>query len=295
MTLTNSSHLACDVPAPTIQFHNFGRGVSSSKSPRIHNTGFRHHNLPCNYGTTEVKSNPECSIYIDRPNFGGARVAKPYQLEMSKYCNVVTKEAQLLEAVDTLCVRSDADGHRIIKGDNTDWAGILNCILAKYPIRTKGPPRVGWVIGAGRAARAAVYALHVAGTEKIFISDCSRSKAEAIARHFNNQSIDVEIVDDWQEMNAHPADIVIGTSPAHTFCDSDFSVVKWNPAGGLCMDVSYKPRVTPLLWVVAEIPKWKIVNGLEVLLEQEYVQYERWTGLEPPVQLMREAIGYDLS
>ncbi|KAM0722818.1 hypothetical protein Q7P37_002260 [Cladosporium fusiforme] len=275
------------------QFHIFGRGISFSMSPTIHNSGFQHHALPYSYKITEVESVSDCLSPISMSNFGGASVTMPYKLEISKYCDFVTKEAQLVGAVNTLCVKHEADGQRMIEGDNTDWTGILSCIKAKFPKQADGPPKVGWVIGAGGAARAAVYALHVAGTERIFLSNRTRSKAEAIASAFSSQFI-VEIVDEWKDMNAHPADIVIGTIPADTVCDADFDGVEWNSEGGLCIDMSYKPRVTPLLWVAAEAPKWKIANGLEVLLEQGYAQYEKWTGLQPPKELMRQAIGCDI-
>lgn len=262
-------------------------------SPTIHNTGFRHHGLECSYKITEVESVEECVPHISHANFGGASVTMPYKLEISRYCDSVTEEAKLMVAVNTLLVRYDESGQRIIEGANTDWAGILSCIHAKYPFTFKGPPTVGWVIGAGGAARAAVYALHMAGIEKIVISNRTRSKAEAIVRNFQDH-FRVEVIDALAEMNKHPADIVIGTIPADAVCDSDFDGVEWHSGGGLCIDMPYKPRVTPLLWVAADAPKWKIANGVEVLLEQGYAQYHKWTGLDPPKALMRDAIGCDL-
>jgi shikimate-5-dehydrogenase len=272
----------------TKQYHIFGRGISFSMSPAIHNTGFEHHNLDCSYKITEVDTVKDCLPYISQQDFGGASVTMPYKLEVAQYCNVLTSEAKLLGAVNTLAVQHDKNGERTIEGDNTDWSGILNCIRTRHP----GASKVGWVIGAGGAARAAVYALHRAGIERIFVSNRSRSKAEAIAEtfaaHFN-----VEIIDDWAEMNAHPADVIVGTVPADTYSDSQFDGLEWNIAGGLCIDMSYKPRVTPLLSVAAKAPKWTTANGIEILLEQGYVQYQKWTGLEPPKQLMRVAVGYD--
>lgn len=277
----------------TRQFHIFGREIPHSISPAMHNAGFQYHNLDCSYRITETESVEDCPTSIARADFGGASVAMPYKLEVMRYCGIVTAEAKLMGAVNTLCVRTDAHGQRLIEGDNTDWIGVLNCIQAKYPTRGKESPKMGWVIGAGGAARAAVYALHAAGTERIFISNRSHSKAESLVSAFSDH-FKVEIIDDWSEMNEHPADVVIGTVPANAVYDSDFYGIEWNSAGGLCIDLSYNPRVTPLLWVVADVPKWKIVNGLQVLLEQGYAQYRKWTALEPPKELIMEAIGCDL-
>lgn len=269
------------------QFHIFGRGISFSMSPAIHNTGFEYHGIENNYKITEVDTVEDCFPLLSQENFGGASVTMPYKLEISRYCDVLTTEAKLLGAVNTLAVHYSENGERSIEGDNTDWSGILNCIQTRHP-----KSKTGWVIGAGGAARAAIYALQRAGMDHIFISNRTRSKAEAIAETFAGH-FKVEVVDDWTEMNAHPADVIIGTVPAETYHDSQFEGLEWNAAGGLCIDMSYKPRVTPLLSVAAKAPKWKIANGIEILLEQGYVQYQKWTGLEPPKQLMRVAVGVD--
>lgn len=256
-------------------------------SPAIHNTGFEYHGLDNNYKITEVDTVEDCFPFISQENFGGASVTMPYKLEVSRYCDVLTTEAKLLGAVNTLAVHHSKDGERLIEGDNTDWSGILNCIQTRHP-----NSKTGWVIGAGGAARAAIYALHRAGIEDIFISNRTRSKAEAIAETFAGQ-FKVEVIDDWTKINAHHADVIVGTVPAETYHDSQFDGLEWNPAGGLCIDMSYKPRVTPLLSVAAKEPKWTIANGIEILLEQGYVQYQKWTGLEPPKQLMRVAVRVD--
>lgn len=271
----------------TKQFHIFGRGISFSMSPAIHNTGFEHHDLDNSYKITEVGAVEDCLPFISQENFGGASVTMPYKLEVSRYCDILTTEAKLLGAVNTLAVHYGENKERTLEGDNTDWSGILNCIQTRH-----AGPRTGWVIGAGGAARAAIYALHRAGIEQIFISNRTRSKAEVIAETFAGH-FNVKVIDDWTQMNAHPADVIVGTVPAETYSDSQFDGLEWNAAGGLCIDMSYKPRVTPLLSVAAKAPKWAIANGIEILLEQGYVQYQKWTGLEPPKQLMRAAVGVD--
>lgn len=269
----------------TKQYHIFGREISFSMSPAIHNTGFKHHGLDNNYKITEVDTVEDCLPFISQENFGGASVTMPYKLEVARYCDVLTTEAKLLGAVNTLAMHHGKNGERSIEGDNTDWSGILNCIQTRHP-----NSKTGWVIGAGGAARAAIYALHRAGIESIYISNRTLSKAEAIAETFAGH-FRVEVINDWAEMNAHPADVIVGTVPAETYDDSQFDGLEWNAAGGLCIDMSYKPRVTPLLSVAAKAPKWTVANGIEILLEQGYVQYEKWTGLEPPRQLMRVAVG----
>jgi shikimate-5-dehydrogenase len=274
------------------QFHIFGREISFSMSPAIHNTGFQHHQLDCNYSIIEIGSVQDCLLATAHEHYGGASVTMPYKLEVTKYCDIFTHERKLMAAANTLSVQKGANGQRTIKGDNTDWSGILNCIRAKYLIYTTRLPKMGWVIDADGAARAAIYVLHKSGVEKIFISNRTRSRGEAIASKFADQ-FHVEVVDDWEEMNSHPADIVVGTIPVDTILDTHFGKVQRQSVGGLCIDMSYRPRVTPLLSIAARASNWEIANGIEVLLEQGYVQYQKWTGLKPPKKLVRNAVGCD--
>ena len=76
------------------QFHIFGRGISFSMSPAIHNTGFEHHSLDHNYKITEVETIEDCLPFISQENFGGASVTMPYKLEVSRYCDVLTPRSK---------------------------------------------------------------------------------------------------------------------------------------------------------------------------------------------------------
>jgi shikimate 5-dehydrogenase len=65
---------------------------------------------------------------------------------------------------------------------------------SKISIYATRPPKTGWVIEADGAARAAIYALHKSGVEKMFISNRTQSRAEAIASKFADQ-FHVEVVE----------------------------------------------------------------------------------------------------
>lgn len=267
----------------------FGNGISFSKSPQMHNAGFTFHGLNNHYSIREVESVDECAPFIEAPDFIGASVTMPYKLHISKFCDTVTDEAQLIQAVNTLSVCYSPDGQRTIRGENSDWSGLLHTLKTRFPRFDAEPPKVGWVIGAGGASRAAVYALHKSGMERIFISNRTQAHAQAIAADFS-QHFHVELVESWEEMNSHPADVIIGTIPADTVSEAQFANVEWQGKGGLCIDMSYKPRVTPLMRVAQDQKGWQTANGVDVLLEQGLIQYEIWTGLKAPRELMRKAI-----
>lgn len=55
---------------------------------------------------------------------------------------------------------------------------------------------------------------------------------------------------------------------------------------GICVDMAYKPRETPLLKVARKKNGWVRITGVEVLLEQAFDQSELWLGLPAPKAVM---------
>ena len=277
--------------SPTQNLYIFGKGISFSKSPHMHNAAFAHHGLDDHsYSIREVDSISDCEPFIRSPDFIGASVTMPYKLQIAAFCDTVTDEARLMGAVNTLSVHRSADGKQMIRGDNTDWSGLVQCIQTRYPgYDAARPPKVGWVIGAGGASRAAVYALHKSGVGQIYISNRTHERAQQIAADFA-QHFRVVPIERWEEMNGHPADVVIGTVPAETVSDAQFAGVGWKTGGGLCVDMSYKPRVTTLMGIAGRQEGWMTAGGLDALLEQGLIQYKIWTGLDGPRDVMSAAI-----
>jgi shikimate-5-dehydrogenase len=289
--LLEHHHHQPSISSPTQRLYIFGKNISFSKSPHMHNAAFAHHSLTNHtYSIREVDSVSDCLPFIRSPDFKGASVTMPYKLQIAQFCDTVTDEARLMGAVNTLSVHRSADGRRMIRGDNTDWSGLVQCIQTRYPgYNVAKPPKVGWVIGAGGASRAAVYALHKSGVEQIYLSNRTYERAQKIAADFADQ-FRVVPIERWEEMNGHPADVVIGTVPAETVSEAQFAGVEWRSGGGLCIDMSYKPRVTTLMRIAEGQKGWATANGLDALLEQGLIQYKIWTGLEGPRDVMSKAI-----
>ena len=63
------------------------------------------------------------------------------------------------------------------------------------------------------------------------------------------------------------------------------------PAGGVVVDMAYKPAETPLLALAKQVgPQWQTVRGLDVLLEQGYYQFHLWTGRQCPKKVVAERV-----
>ncbi|KAJ5356354.1 hypothetical protein N7517_010963 [Penicillium concentricum] len=265
-------------------FHIFGKGISFSVSPTIHNAGFQHYGLPFTYTIHESDSIDEVATLIASDCFGGASVTMPHKLQVHKFCNNQTETARLIGAINTLLVKGNGSD-RIITGDNTDWSG-LRSIMAAYSTKTQIQPSTGLVIGAGGASRAALYALHQAGVKRIYLVNRTLATAEKVRNDFKN-AFDIKVIPSLQDLPEKP-DVVIGTVPAETTTADQFSSLFGDR--GLCVDMSYKPRQTPLLTAAQQNQGWDMVTGVEVLLAQAFDQFLLWTGLEPPRDIMAEAV-----
>ncbi|KAL4911348.1 hypothetical protein BDW74DRAFT_172810 [Aspergillus multicolor] len=166
--------IATMTPNPDLtpkSFYIFGRSISFSISPTIHNTAFAAHGLPHTYTILESAS-------ID-----GASVTMPHKLHVHKYCDALSETARVIRAVNTLVVSE-----------------------TKTETEDAKKPRVGLVIGAGGAARAALYALHKAGVEEMYLVNRTLTTAEAVSADFS-ALFDIHVL---------PA---LGNLPSQSQCD----------------------------------------------------------------------------
>jgi shikimate 5-dehydrogenase len=172
-------------------------------------------------------------------------------------------------AVNTLVVSHSSPGTRKTESENTDWSG-----LAEYlRLRTEGfmeYPTTGLVIGAGGAARAALYAMFQCGITDIYLVNRMRSTAETVAGHYA-PLFNITFLSSLSEIaqKRHPSpDVIIGTITADKTCEEDFPDQIFAKDRGICVDMSYKPRMTPLLERAGMRKGWTVVTGVEVLMEQ---------------------------
>jgi shikimate 5-dehydrogenase len=190
----------------------------------------------------------------------------------------------LIGAINTLVVKHDGKQHTVT-GDNTDWSG-LHSIIARYAAKTERQPKSGLVIGAGGASRAALFAMHKAGLEDIYLVNRTLATAEKVKDDFKI-AFEIKVLPSLNDLPQTP-DIIIGTVPADTTTEEQFASIFG--AKGLCIDMAYKPRQTPLLTVAQRHQGWQTVPGVEVLLAQAYDQFQLWTRREAPTEIMVEAV-----
>jgi 3-dehydroquinate dehydratase/shikimate dehydrogenase len=131
------------------------------------------------------------------------------------------------------------------------------------------------VLGAGGAARAAVFGLVEQGAE-VFIVNRTHETAVSLARKAKAKSLKQD------QLVKQKFDALINTTPCGMTGVKQALPIKENELNaGLVFDMVYNPLDTPLLRLAHKrgIP---IISGLEMFVQQGARQFEIWTGKPAP-------------
>ncbi len=246
-----------------------GCRISYTLSPHIHNTVFRLLNVDAKYDVIDISEDVfDIEILKVFEKYSGLNVTIPYKVRILKYIDKFTEEALQVGAINTIKIDN---GVKI--GHNTDIYGIERA-LKRYGIDISGS--VALILGAGGAARAAVYIFNKLKVSKIIVANRSRERSLELKNHFKKFGIDVEIVDwDSRVEYAEKADVIINCTPVGTLSsESPLPQHVFKP-GKVVIDMVYRPRITKMLEYARE-RGCKIVDGLTILIYQALVADEFW-------------------
>ncbi|MFA6216529.1 MAG: shikimate dehydrogenase [Candidatus Omnitrophota bacterium] len=264
-----------------------GYPVKHSVSPAMHNAAFQALRINAKYKLFEVQ--PELlSSFLQstaKENIRGFNVTIPYKETMVNYVDQLSEEARIIGAVNTVKVVAGST-----MGHNTDALGFLKHLMDIYPKSLYN--QAVSVIGAGGAARAVVQSLAAEGAGKILIYDIQKEKAESIVNKIteNFEVFNIEVVDTIDMLLESVPDLLINSSPVgmNEFDPLLVNVNKLSPST-FVYDLIYNPQQTKLLQL-ARTKGCRYSNGLGMLLYQGMLSFEYWTGLKPPVEVMRKAL-----
>ncbi len=253
-----------------------GNPVSHSLSPIMHNVAFKELGIKAVYGAFLVKEeNLKKAVEGIRVlNIKGLSITIPHKESIMKYLDEIDRVAFEIGAVNTIV---NKNGY--LKGHNTDWIGVLKA-FTKNGVEIKDKKVV--IIGAGGASKAVVYAIKAGGAKEIEVYNRTFEKAKILEKKFGI------IAKPWEELKKASGDIIIQTtsvglksweSPVEEEVLSRFKIA---------MDIVYMPLKTKFLSLAEKYAK--VIDGLQMLLYQGVEQFRLWTGIEPPVKLMEEAI-----
>lgn len=181
--------------------------------------------------------------------------------------------AQAVGAVNTIDFRDNT-------GTNTDVIGLMDD-LAAHDIAVGGQTVI--VVGAGGAARAAVYGLTGAGA-RVIVVNRTADKAQAL---IDSLGVDAAVMT-AAEAFAAGGRIVINCTPVGMHPRVDESPLDQVPFGVTLYDMIYRPARTRLMEQV-EAAGGRAVSGLGMLARQGAAAFKLWTGVYPPIEVMMNA------
>jgi 3-dehydroquinate dehydratase/shikimate dehydrogenase len=265
--------------AETRIFGVAGNPITHSLSPLMHNTAFQHEKVDAVLLPLKAKTAADLiALMIELP-MSGAAITMPLKLEVLPHLDHIDPLAQRIGAVNTL--RVSADGK--LSGYNTDVFGVVNPLAQR--IQLKGA-RIA-VLGAGGAARAAVFGLVDAGAE-VFVINRTHESALALARAAKAKALKQD------QLAKHRFDAIINSTPCGMKGSAQALPLTENELNTeLVFEMVYNPLETPLL-KLAKSRGIPTINGLEMFVQQGARQFEIWTGKTPPQAVMHRVVEREL-
>lgn len=281
------------------KFYVVGSPISHSKSPILHETGYKVLGLPHTFDKFETDDVKKVGELIRTPDFGGAAVTIPLKLDIMDYLDELSESASLIGAVNTVIPLGDGK----FKGTNTDWIGITESLTNNgFPTISQDSEINGLVVGAGGTSRAAIYALKQLGCKNIYMINRTSTKLQLIKDHFP-ENFNITVLDSITEVEtSKPISVVISCIPSDLEIDPTLlnnlerllnkgaenkEVSGFNP---ILLDCAYKPRVTPIMSLAKSKFDWDIVSGEEMLVNQGVAQFKIWNGVNPPYKAIFDAV-----
>ena len=266
-----------------------GNPVAHSLSPAIHNAAFDALDLDFAYVAFRVDDVKDALAGMRAlENFRGMSVTIPHKIEIMNYLDDISDLDRHIGSINTVI----SEGGRLV-GLGTDGPGALKAIR-DAGVKLEG--REVLMLGSGGAARAIAFTLaQHTGLRRIVILDIDEVMLKQLASDLETGT-DTAIGSDMLTEtslagNMQHADLIINCTPIGMHPNEDSSLVPavlFRPEQ-VVFDVVYTPLKTKLL-ADAEERGLKIIAGVDMFINQAVLQFERFTGVGAPEDVMRRVV-----
>jgi shikimate dehydrogenase len=267
-----------------------GFPIEHSLSPAMHNAAFKALGMENEWLYDAMSIPPDIADYAvkepKRHGYIGLNVTIPFKQKALEWGKPDDK-ARAIGAVNTLDFRDDS-------GTNTDVAGFIGDLKA-HNVPLKGERVL--VLGAGGAARAAVYGLVLEGAEVVVVNrtmDKAHYMLFQLTVSAGIQGVRTLTLDEAVEWQ--PSLIVNSTSAGMYPKVDDTPWINGVPMveGVTLYDMVYTPAQTKLMQQV-EDAGGRAIGGLGMLVRQGAEAFKIWTGVEPPIDVMLDTVRSELA
>lgn len=271
-----------------------GAPIAHSLSPIIQNAALHEAGLDYVYTAFPVHRVALASAVCGLRDAGvvGFNVTIPFKTEIMPLLDALSEDAQRIRAVNTVVIASDGT----MTGHNTDVTGFMAGFAARG-IGLAGKRTV--LIGAGGAARAALWGLLRSGVSSVCIGVRNLAKGKALCTDFaEDGTFAVYCFDDPHFRDVLcTADIVVQTTPIGMSPQTD-AMPPVDPAAispsAAVYDLIYTPAETAFLRAAAA-HGCTTINGETMLVMQGAEAFSLWTGVRPNTDLMQRALREELA
>ena len=266
-----------------------GSPVRHSLSPTLMNAAFEAAGLDWTYVALEVASMglPDAFAGVRALGIAGLSITMPHKESAAACADQLSPTAERLGAVN--CIVNHGG---LLTGHNTDGEGFVRSLKHWFSFDPSGKRCV--VLGAGGSARSIILALSDAGASEIVVVNRTLGRAERAAALAGDRGEVVAL--EGAHSDLADADLVVNATsvgmgdPGPNDVPFDASILH---EGQILVDIVYKPLETPLI-ATARAQGASVANGVAMLAHQAAVQFELWTGVDAPIDVMLASVASQL-
>jgi len=262
------------VDAATRVYGVAGDPVAHSLSPVIMNTAMRRENVNAVYIALHAKTLKDLLACVREVPIHGLSITMPYKQAILEYLDNTDSHTTKIGACNTVVRAQDGK----LYGFNTDAAGVVRPLEQRIGIENA---RI-LVLGAGGAARAAVFGLKERGAE-VFILNRTTETAQKLARQAKART--VKRVD----MKKLSFDVIINATPVGMKSAKESPLHEAEINAKIVFEMIYDPTETQLMRY-ARARGAQVIPGIEMFVQQAARQFEIWTGKPAPWDDMLRAV-----
>jgi shikimate dehydrogenase len=256
-----------------------GHPLAHSLSPTFQNAALHAAGIALKYEAVDVPPRELRSVLRELKKTSAAgNVTIPHKVAVHASCDELTDTAERVGAVNTFWFESGR-----LYGDNTDVGGFDAAARALLGGETAGARVV--VLGSGGAAAAVVAATEGWASAQVAIVARSSERAAKLARRFR----DVARVEKSAARAIDDVTLIVNATPIGQANDDQPLDIAIIPKTAAVMDLVYRRGGTP--WTKAARERGiRAADGLPMLLEQGALSFQRWFGIEPDREAMRQSL-----
>jgi shikimate dehydrogenase len=277
------------------QFAVIGHPIGHSLSPLMHNTAFKLLGLHHQYEALDIEPSAlrQTIERFREQGFGGFNITAPHKVTVIPYLDQISPEAEAIGSVNTV-----VNTNGILLGTNTDTLGIQQSL---EHFRSEIENSKCLIMGAGGAARSVAYVItRYFRNVHITIAARSLERAQNIGDEISSKTNTIQIIDiSGNKFNKAVSEsrLIINATTLGMFprvLDSPIPDQQWISNKQIVFDLVYRPLRTRLLKDSIAAGA-RTIGGLEMFVYQGAAAFRLWTGMEMPLEQIKQALENKLS